>query len=394
MKTARNHAWSTRSRARQKRRFASFRLIAATVVALVVSAGLSGTAQANTLPDQPLVCFMVQGSPNRVLTFAPPSNDGATEYDVSTNYVAATGAFTPVATITVGNSLNLNVGSGAHWVRSSNATGDSDWLRCDSYRKISFVDVNTLTDVRRSGVDVAVGLDGNGSSPTGTENGTTFRTFGGDDDDVVVMDVDGAAGLAPDNKKMAWRVRFRLTESDLQTLEDAGAGELSWNIMQRGLADDSGGQWKMSIVSQADDSVRVQCVTQTAPGASNRLQVDSAFDISTMSIVNGMTPWITATCFSDDSGQSQGNGVTGDGIQVVVNGVTSAEVVGTNTGTIDPAATGTCNGNNSPFSLSTTLFPDGIGGVVTVGNKPACWNPNDADDRFQGDVDYAEVFKQ
>lgn len=339
---------------------------------------------------------MVQGD-NRVLTLVPTPGDGAAQYEVAQNDNSATGTYTLVHTFNAGQNLNTTVGGGAHWVRAKNGTNTSAWLQCDSYRKISFIDAVPPIDWRRQWASITIGLDGNGSSTT--QNG--YRAFDGQDDDIIAMSASNTAGLEPNGKKMAWRVKFRLATADLATLQAAGSNgnpNISWNIMQRGLASDPGGQWKMSVVSQSgSDAVRVQCVTgDGTPQSGGKMQVDSAFNITTQAApINGFTPWITATCFADDSGLSQGaGGVTGDGLQVVVNGTTSAEAVFTGLGTITPSATGMCTSNNGGTPLDPTLFPNGIGSVVTVGNKPPCWSSNTVDDAFVGHIDYAEVFKQ
>lgn len=326
---------------------------------------------------------MVQNNNNRVLTVVPAANDGATSYEVADAYDSNTGTANVIKTLV--DPLNTTVSSGAHWVRSVNASGGSAWLRCDSYRKVSNIDLVSLVDNRRTWANVAVGLDGNGSTPTGQN----YRTFQGQDDDIVVVSAANTAGLAPNGLKMAWRAKFRLSAADMQTLSDAGAGGLSWNVMQRGLADDPGGQWKMSIVSQQGPEVRVQCVTRDGSGGeASTLRVDSGFDLA-----NNHDPskWFVATCFMDDSGQSQGPNGKGDGIQVVVNGTTTPEVVKTGLGTVNPSSPQMCG---SGIPLDPTLFPGGIGSVYTVGNKPYCNGTSLGDDRFVGDIEYAEVFKQ
>ncbi len=363
--------------------------ILAVTLLLLGTTARPATAQDNPQPDQPLLCFMNQGNEDRTLTLVPARPDNATHYDVATGYNPADDTFTLVETFALNTALNTKVESVAHWVRSRNAAESSDWLRCDSYRKISSVSVENLIDFRSSNAHVAVGLDGNGTTPVSGP----YRVFEGQHDDVVVVDVANRAGLAPNGKQMAWRARFRLAEADVQALYASPDGSVSWNIMQRGLASDPGGQWKMSLL-KTGGKILVQCVTQDGrPGGIDRQSQVSPVDIGALPITNGFTQWITATCFSDDSGNAQdANGMRGDSLQAVVNGNASdrkifPEGVGE---FINPSSTNQC-ANGIPLAAD---FNKGIGYVYTAGNKPFCDGSPLGDDLFKGHLDHVEVFKQ
>ena len=100
-----------------------------------------------------------------------------------------------------------------------------------------------------------------------------------------MTDASNAPILAPNGGKMAFRARFRLETDDLQFLQDSGNNgnpNVSWNVMQRGLADDPGGQWKMSIVSETNSNrVRVECITSQFAGQSDNIRATSRLDVST-----------------------------------------------------------------------------------------------------------------
>ena len=355
------------------------------VAALLIAA----PASAQGVPTEPLLCFQVfnDGDIQTSLTVVATTGDSADDYEVARDYVPATGTFQQVDVLT--SVLNTTVPLDDHWVRSRNAQGASPWVSCESYERISLIDAVGPDDLLRPSANIALGLDGNGASPTATENGVDYRIFEGEDDDVIVTDASEAPELAPNGGKFGYRVRFRLAEADLEFLQDSGGG-VSWNLMQRGLFGDPGGQWKMSIVGQTNTSrVRVECLSSHFPGTSDNLRATSSLDLSTVTITDGFTPWLTASCFMDDSGNAGGPGSGEDGLQVVVAGVGDDEVLGGDVGTVLPSGTATCGGGTA---LNTTLFPGGIGNVVTVGNKPACSSANDNEDAFVGHVDFAEVW--
>lgn len=340
--------------------------------------------------DGSLQCFQEyeSGDTQSSLSIAIAPGSAPVDYEIARNYVPATGAFQSVAVLT--GSLSTTVTLDQHWVRSLDDGGPSGWVSCESYERISFIDAAVPQDLLRPTANIALGLDATGSSPTGSDNGNAYRVFEGDDDDVIVTDASNAPVLAPNGGKFAWTVRFRLPQSSVEFLEDAGdngSPNVSWNIMQRGLFGDAGGQWKMSLVTSTNsDRFRVECISGVQAGTDDNIRATSSVDLSTLPIANGLTPWITATCIMDDTGDANGAG-TGDGLQVVVDGVVDPEELNTDFGVSLPLDTARCR--NIP--LDPVMFPGGIGNVVTVGNKPACSIPNTNDDAFIGHVDYAKV---
>ena len=355
---------------------------------LLPSGGSEAAAQTAPLP--PLLCTQVYsaGNTQATLLVVRTQGDNANDFQVARNYVPATGAFQQVDVLT-GN-LSTQVPIENHWVRSRNASGQSGWVACESYERISFIDASTPQDFRRPAENIAFGLDGNGVVGSATENGNAYGDFSGDINSVIVADASNAPELAPNGSKQIWRVRFRIAQAELTTLQQANG--ISWNLMQRGLASDPGGQLKISLIAQPNSSaVRVECFASDFNGPNDNIQTISSFDISTLGIAaNGFTPWVTATCAMDDTGNAAGPN-TGDGLQVIVNGVGDPEEFDADFGELLPSATNVC-GANGGIMLDPNLFPGGIGNVLAVGSQPPCSNVNPADDFFKGHVDFAEIW--
>ena len=354
---------------------------------LVLTPGGSPAAAQST-PTAPLNCLQVftPGNTQANLLVVPAQGDNADDYELVRDYVAANGSFQQVTVLS--GQLSTTVPIENHWVRSRNAQGSSAFVACETYERISFIDASTPQDFRRPSENIAFGLDGNGNVQAGSDNGNAFGIFTGADGDIVVTDASNAPELAPNGGKQAWRVRFRLAQVDLEFLQDES--QISWNLMQRGLADDPGGQLKISLIAQPDNSVRVECFASDFAGATDNIRTVSSFDVAAQTITNGLTPWMTATCLMDGTGNADGPG-TADSLQIVVNGIGDPEELDGDFGELLPSAPNRC-GFGTGTELDANLFPGGIGHVVTVGNKPACSSSNTNDDAFIGHVDFAEIW--
>ena len=223
------------------------------ILAALLTAGTSlvlapgdSPASAQSTPAPPLNCLQVftSGNAQANLLVVPTQGDNADDYQLIRNYVPANGAFQQVGVLS--GQLSTTVPIENHWVRSRNAQGSSAFVACETYERISFIDASTPQDFRRPSENIAFGLDGNGNVQAGSDNGNAFGIFTGADGDIVVTDANNAPELSPNGGKQAWRVRFRIAQNDLDFLKNETS--ISWNLMQRALADDPGGQLKICLL--------------------------------------------------------------------------------------------------------------------------------------------------
>jgi hypothetical protein len=214
------------------------------------------------------------------------------------------------------------------------------------------------------------------------------RLFSGDDADIVVNLVDQAESedLNPAGSVFVFQIEgLVLTEAGYEALASSGE-DRSWNLMQRGLAGNPGGQWKMSLVNESGGAVKAQCVVRDQANrlirvnSSGELRPDEPSAISCLFDdtrnellvdVNGRTDQASAVVWKPSHGA-----------EVVVfdpaNAIAEEEF-----GDSNPTGGGTCGGK----------LRDGIGNAITVGNKPACGLTLDSEDRFRGRIERALIWK-
>lgn len=256
----------------------------------------------------------------------------------------------------------------------------------DGLSLVSSVSPGRIVDEVRPDAILQHGIEGGGDGPNPV--GPVGRDFTGDDADIVVNLV--AAGesddLNPAGSVFVFQVEGLTLTKTAHELLVTNDSRLSWNLMQRGLAGNPGGQWKMSLVNERSGRVKAQCVVRDE--ANRFLRVNSSTEIRP-----GEPSAIS--CFFDDRKNELSVDVDGrtdqasavvrkpvDGTEVVVfdttRGITEEEF-----GTSNPNGGGTCGG----------ALPDGIGNTITIGNKPACGVTLEADDRFQGRIERALIWK-
>jgi len=164
-----------------------------------------------------------------------------------------------------------------------------------------------------------------------------------------------------------------MTASQIQAAidneNDPNTQNTSWNLMQRGFANNPDGQWKTQI-DVAGGKVYAQCIARDGRGDANGGVVTKR---SNVEIVAGVQH--TVQCEYDDGGKI---------LKVTVDGTTETKTAPAGFLTVNPMGTTACLGGNVS-----------LGNVITIGNKPACGNaPLTPDDPFQGTVYYAEVQKK
>lgn len=249
----------------------------------------------------------------------------------------------------------------------------------DELRLVSSVSVGKLIDFVRVDAELYQGLEADGD--TALDSRPDGRFFTGDDDDILVNPVSTleSADLNPNGSVFAFEVDGLLlldpTFQKIQTSPD----RLSWNVMQRGLAGNVGGQWKLSLVNEADGSVNPQCVVRDEENRFMRVN-------ATVEIVPNQPARVT--CILDDVANELSVAVDGvpagstRRVRKAVGG--QEEIVEEEFGDSNPNGGATCAG----------LVEAGVGNVITVGNKPACGATLTDDDRFQGEISTARIWKR
>jgi len=251
---------------------------------------------------------------------------------------------------------------------------------------MSSVSTGQMLDSRRPEAILQNGVAGEGEPANPL--GPATRFFAGDDSDIVVnlVDTDESDGLNPSGSRFVFQVEgLVLRESSYEKLSAANR-RFSWNMMQRGLAGNPGGQWKLSLVNEPGGRVKAQCVVRDE--ANRLIRVNSSTEILPDQPA-------TVSCIFDDAKNELMVDVDGrtDGASAVVNkAVDGAEVV-----VFDPARGIAAEGfgNSAPQGGGTCggALPEGIGNAITVGNKPACGISLAPEDQFQGEIAVARVWR-
>ena len=244
---------------------------------------------------------------------------------------------------------------------------------------VSSVSAGKMIDIVRPDAVLRHGLAADGDQPL--DSRPDGRFFTGDDDDVLVNSVGEAESetLNPNGSLFAFEVHGLVLLDPTYNKIQTSTERLSWNVMQRGLAGNVGGQWKMSLVNEADGSVNPQCVVRDEENRFMRVN-------ATVEILPNEP--IRVTCILDDSTNQLSVAVNGDmagtsrRVRKAVGG--QEEVVDEEFGDSNPNGGATCAG----------LVESGIGNLITVGNKPACGATLTDDDRFQGEISVAKVWKR
>ncbi len=300
---------------------------------------------------------------------------------------ACTGSSTTPETSDDGQSTASTTSSLAIPVSTSDSIqdGPSNPL-LDGLSLVSSVSAGRMIDDQRPDAIVQHGVDGDGDSPNLLA--PVERFFTGDDSDVLLNLVDTAESemLNPAGSLFVFQIEgLELLETTHEKLTSSDRA-FSWNMMQRGLAGNPGGQWKMSLVNESDGTVKAQCVVRDE--ANRLIRVNSSAEL-----LPGEPS--TISCVFDDAKNELLIDVDGradqpsavvrkpvDGVEVVVFDPASGIAL-EQFGDSNPQGGRTCGG----------LVPDGIGNAVTIGNKPACGVSLDADDQFQGEIAIARVWK-
>ncbi len=198
------------------------------------------------------------------------------------------------------------------------------------------------------------------------------RAFSGADGDVVIIDADadvdadvdvndsGPEALNPAGDLFVFQVWLTLSRENLAALADTD--DPSWNIMQRGLADSAGGQWKLSLVTLDDGTAAAQCVVRDDDG--NVLRVHSRTEFR---------PEVEAavSCLVDDRAD------------------TLTVVVDKESGDVDRGA-GEAFGDVAPHDEGDCW--KALANQIAIGNKPLCPGSTlTGDDRFQGVIRQARI---
>lgn len=189
--------------------------------------------------------------------------------------------------------------------------------------------------------------------------------FSGRDGSIVVVPVDAASSsFNPAGAEMQWSAEFMLSPASITRLQDQT--NPSWNLMQRGFANNTGGQWKTQIITRNNQAF-VQCIVRDAAG--------NVISSRSLTPIDG---WVRhrVTCeFNDVTNELT---TTFDGATETV----ATADAGVTFGDVNPQGSTTCfTGANS------------LGDAVTIGNKPGC-GTLDPTDRFIGSVFDAEVRKR
>ena len=248
----------------------------------------------------------------------------------------------------------------------------------EELRLVSSLSVGQLIDSERPDAVFQQGLDGSGDEAL--ESRPDLRFFTGDDSDIVVNVVspEESATLNPNGEMFVFEVDGLLLLDPTYNKIQGSADRLSWNVMQRGLAGNQGGQWKLSLVNEADGSVNAQCVVRDEENRFMRVNSNVALLPNVASRVS---------CIVDDAMNELRIAVDGmpagttTRVRKAVGGV--EEVVDEEFGDSNPNGGATCAG----------LLEDGIGNIISVGNKPACGATLTDDDRFQGEVAFARIWR-
>ncbi|MFW2381691.1 MAG: hypothetical protein ACN4GZ_08040 [Acidimicrobiales bacterium] len=251
---------------------------------------------------------------------------------------------------------------------------------------VSSVSTGQMIDTQRPGAILQHGVAGDGEPANPL--GPTTRLFTGDDSDIVVNLVGGdeSDDLNPAGSRFVFQVEgLILRETSYEKLSSA-TRPFSWNMMQRGLAGNPGGQWKMSLVNEAGGRVKAQCVVRDE--ANRLIRVNSSTEIlpdqpATVScIFDDMKNELIVDVDGRTDGASAVVNRAVDGVEVVVFDP-EAGIADEGFGDSAPQGGGTCGG----------ALPSGIGSVITVGNKPACGIALAPEDQFQGEIAVARVWR-
>jgi len=244
-----------------------------------------------------------------------------------------------------------------------------------------------IDNQRQDAVGIGLGMDRSGEGPDLERS--VERVFSGDDSDIVVVPVAPVESqtLNPAGTQFAFQAVGVVLDGAQHDILTAGGSSFSWNVIQRGLAGNPGGQWKMSLVVEGDGSVKAQCVVRDEE---NRLiRVNSSSEIE---------PDVeaTITCLFDDRTNELRVDLNGrldavtdvvrknvDGREAIVFDP-SEDVLDEAFGDSDPNGGATCAGE----------VPEEIGNIITIGNKPACGITLTDDDRFQGTIRLVQLWKR
>ncbi len=256
------------------------------------------------------------------------------------------------------------------------------------FELVSSISAGKLLDnIRTDATDIGMAIDRSGDGPDADR--PIERRFTGVEEDVVVVPIGSQESdrLNPAGAQFAFQavgVVFDDAEFDAIARADI---RLSWNVMQRGLAGNNGGQWKMSVVNESDGSVNAQCVVRDEENRLIRVNSSVGLEANTPS---------TLTCIFDD--RTNQLRVDVDGVTDSTSGVVRKNINGVETivydrlvgvldeafGDSNPSDGGMCGGD----------LPEKIGNVMTFGNKPACGSALTDDDRFQGTITAVQLWKR
>lgn len=196
-------------------------------------------------------------------------------------------------------------------------------------------------------------------------------SFNGHRDSIILIDDENHSDFNPGDESLIVTVEFAVNQSALN--DEALAPKETWNLIQKGRFNNSGGQWKMQIRKAPRGRLFLQCLI-------NDNKPDTRREATQIPLKK---TWITNSHIL--SGRCTLNRQANE-LKLELTDLTSGKSESPKTstlpndfGSIAPEA-GECG------------TPESWGGNVSIGNKPLCPDQElDTDDAFQGEVFNARI---
>ncbi len=337
----------------------------------------------------PVTCGFANAGGSILVEWLAAANDGANRYVIERNRNSL--GWYWLGAVTTGNPLQLidAVAPGdrvQYRVKSRNAANDNSayttcidqgignwqttavWEYEEPLASIKIIDAQ----------DMANGYIG--FLPTAIDDADVQRqngvlTFNGNDNSLLIAPVTNSDQANPDGEIFRWIVEFSVPQSSIDLLLSQTSP--SWNLMQRGFFNNSGGQWKTQLITSGN-VVKAECIVRDGARYNGQGPYLFISAKSSNAVAIGANTVHTAICEYDDANNELA--IIVDGLRHSVSTLNENQFPGASFGNVNPVGSTTCTGSNP------------LGGSITMGNKPAC-NTIDDNDRFVGDLYRAEIQK-
>lgn len=197
-------------------------------------------------------------------------------------------------------------------------------------------------------------------------------TFNGQRDSIILIDDANHTDFNPGPESLIITMQFAVDQSALNN--EALAPKETWNLIQKGRFNNSGGQWKMQIRKAPAGRLFLQCLINDDKPDTRREAAQIALQ----------KPWVKEShtllgrCVLNRPANELILELTNLTIGSSKSKVTTT-TLSTDFGNVDPQA-GDCG------------TPNAFGGNVSIGNKPLCPDQElDTDDAFRGVVFSAQI---